>query len=682
MHSGMVGIDIGGTHTDCLYVDDVRGIVRIAKVSTTTTDPSEGFMSGLLRLDVSPEEIESIVHGTTIATNALLERRGARCALVTTRGFRDVLELGRRMRPQLYGLRGTLTPLIPRDLRFEITERINADGEVLVPLAVEEVKPLVEQLRQMRVEAVVIHFMHAYANPAHEMRCAAAIEQLWPSCIISTGSGVLPEIREFERGMAAAVNGYLRPVSSRYIGKLGERLQSERFAQRPMIMLGNGGTVNARLACEQAVQLVMSGPASGAVAAGFIGKVAGFSRVVACDMGGTSFDVSLIVDGKPLISHSKELDYGLPIHVPMVDIDTIGAGGGSIARVDTAGLLRVGPESAGAYPGPVALDRGGTRPTVTDANIVLGRLNANRLTGLAGPPALEKAREALLQNIGQPLALDANASAAAVLRVVNNAMAGAIRSVSVDKGHDPREFAMVAFGGAGPVHCCALARELGIPTVVVPRFPGLTSALGCVLSDVRHDFVHTVGRSLDAVTTEEIEQVLSEHIRIGTRLVEESQANSRALEFFHEADLLFSGQTHVMRLSIVHPGFSPLAVGVTFRKQYSLRFGIDAEQAKPVLMAVRTTVIGKRNAGPEAILQLMASYFADGAEGYDEVRSVYFADRWMPTRVVSRSILRYGDHVDGPAIVEQQDTTIVVEPGDRATVDGMGNLVISVRAVG
>ncbi len=451
MTGRIVGIDVGGTHTDCVLVDPDDGTVTIAKLPTTTEDPSAGFLDGLSRLWAGVgKSVGTIVHGTTIATNAVLERRGARCGLITTGGFRDVLELGRRIREHVYGLTGGFEPLIPRELRLEVRERMDASGDVLIPLHEEDVQAAVRHLREADVEAVVIHFLHAYANPSHERRCRKLVLDAWPGIDVSLGSDVLPEFREFERGTAAAISGYVQPLIGRYVDRLETRLREIGLGERLQIMKSNGGMIRAGLARSQAAQLVLSGPAAGAVAAGRIARAAGFRDAVACDMGGTSFDVTLVRDGEPTLTHEKELGYGLPLHVPMIDVHTIGAGGGSVAWVDAGGLLRVGPESAGAYPGPVAYGRGGTRPTVTDANLLLGRMDPAGVNGVPGGADLDAAARAMERHVAEPLGLDVEEAAEAVLEIVNNAMAGTIRAAALARGLDPRSLALIAFGGAAP----------------------------------------------------------------------------------------------------------------------------------------------------------------------------------------------------------------------------------------
>ena len=419
-----------------------------------------------------------------------------------------MLELGRRTRPTPYGLKGRFTPLIDRELRFEVDERVDADGNVLVPLDEVQVEAAARALLAAGAESIVIHFLHSYINPAHEARAAAIVRALWPNPYVTAGHTIVAEYREYERGTTAAVNAAIQPVLHRYIARLQNELAGRGFTRELLVMQGNGGTVAAGIVAEHAVNTVMSGPASGVIAAAATalqaGRAAGgarseFTNLVTYDMGGTSTDVALVLDGRPAVSSELELEYAMPIHVAMVDVHTIGAGGGSLASVDASGMLRVGPQSAGATPGPMCYGRGGTRITITDANLVLGRLDPARLLSVANAVDMEMLHGALHTQIGAPLALDSRAAAAAVLRVANDRMAGAVRMVSLSRGHDPRDFALFAFGGAGPLHAVALARELGIPKVLIPARPGLTNALGCVVADLRHDFVATINQPLPAL---------------------------------------------------------------------------------------------------------------------------------------------------------------------------------------
>ena len=671
-----IGVDVGGTFTDLLALDPERSVFRVAKVLSTAEDQSIGFIAGLDELETDLAAVAALVHGTTVATNAVLERKGARCGLITTAGFRDVLELGRRTRPNPYGMIGSFEALIARDLRTEVPERIDAAGRVLTPLDETAVRREVHRLRERGAEALVIHFIHAYANPAHEQRCAEIAREIWPNRFVTLGSDILREVREFERGSTAALNGYVQPIVSRYLGRLSQNLRSAGLSNELLVMQGNGGMMAASTAIDLAVHTVMSGPAAGAIAAARIGVQAGYPNLVACDMGGTSFDVSLIAAGEPALSAEKDIAYGVPLRVPLVDIHTIGAGGGSIARITRAGLLQVGPESAGARPGPIAYGRGGTAVTVTDANLLLGRLNPDRLTGVEESAPMEKIAAAMHEQIGATLGLDATAAAAAVLAVTTNQLAHAIRLVSVEKGHDPRDFALFAFGGAGPLHAVEIARELGIPTVLVPRFPGITSGLGCVLAPVRHDFVQSVGQPLAHAATAEIDGRFANQAAAGRRLLDQDGVPLAEILVRHEVDLLFRGQSHVFRVPVTAPGFDPRVVLADFLERYKARFDIELPEMTAILVNLRTTVIGRR-----APLDLATFAPASGVSEVPrprDARQVRFDDRWFDTRIFDRASLGSGATVNGPAIVEQPDTTVVIDPGATAAVDSLGNLVISV----
>jgi N-methylhydantoinase A len=672
----VVGVDVGGTFTDCLLLDPSTGAFSIAKVPSTPHDQSIGFMAGLRALNCDLAKTQTVVHGTTVATNAVLERKGSRCGLITTRGFRDILELARRTRPQLFGLTGEFEALIPRELRTEVRERTDADGEILEPLDEGEVAAAVAYLRSLGAESIAVHFMHSYANPANEQRCLEIVRKLWPNEHVSLGSELLPEIREFERGTVAALNAYVQPLISGYVGRLSRRLREGGFTREILIMQGNGGMMDAPLASKHAVHTVMSGPAAGAIAAARIGIVAGLPNLITCDMGGTSFDVCVIVDGVPAVSREKSIDYAIPLRIPMVDIHTIGAGGGSLARLTAGGMLQVGPQSAGAEPGPICYGRGGREPTVTDANLVLGRINPARINGVEQPADVENVRSLVAQKIGQPLRLDAEAAAAAILAVANASMAEAIRFVSVEKGFDPRDFAIFAFGGAGPLHASVLARELGVPKILVPMFPGITSALGCVLADVRHDYGITVNRPLKEVDGRWADDILAGQIQAGRDLIEREAVQITGVDVLHEADLQYQGQTHVMRVTVQSPGFDRHNVLESFETLYRERFDVDLSEMKPVLAALRTTVTGRR-ARSDGV---RAASTAQRAVHTDVRRHVWFAGKWLDTPILARDALRRGDTVRGPAIVEQLDTTTVIEPGDTAAIDAHGNLIITLGA--
>ena len=686
--SRIAGIDVGGTFTDLILVDDATGEVRLAKVPTTVDNQAFGVIAALDAAQADLATLDAIVHGTTTTTNAMLERRIARVGLITTKGFRDVLELGRRTRPTPYGLKGRFTPLIARELRLEVNERIDADGNVLVPLDEAQVEAAAGALLAAGAESVVIHFLHSYVNSAHEARAAELVCALWPNPYVTAGHTIVAEYREYERGTTAAVNAAIQPVLHRYIARLQNELAGRGFTRELLVMQGNGGTVAAGIVAEHAVNTVMSGPASGVIAAAATAMQAGvvgsdgkpeFANIVTYDMGGTSTDVALVLNGRPAVSSELELEYAMPIHVAMVDVHTIGAGGGSLASVDASGMLRVGPHSAGATPGPMCYGRGGTRITITDANLVLGRLDPARLLSVERAVDMQALHAALHAQIGAPLGLDAQAAASAVLRVANDRMAGAVRMVSLSRGHDPRDFALFAFGGAGPLHAVALARELGIPKVLIPARPGLTNALGCVVADLRHDFVATINQPLPALTEGRIAAVFAAQIAAGHELLAREKAAVEEVITLHRADMQFQGQSHILPVAIAHTGITLNELQALFEAAYWQRFGVELPEIRPVLVNLHTAVIGKRKGvSLEAITR--AQPRATLAEATRGRRPVWFEHGgWLDTPLYVREHLPVGAAFDGPAIVEQLDCTTVIEPGNRVVRDGIGNLIVVVQ---
>jgi len=677
----LVGVDVGGTFTDLVLVDEATGQVRVAKVPTTVANQAAGVQAALASAAARADLVKAIVHGTTTATNALIERKGARTGLITTRGFRDVLELGRRTRPTPYGLKGSFEPLIPRDLRLEVDERIDAEGEVVVPLAEDQVREATARLRARGVESLVIHFIHSYRDDGHERRAREIAAALWPNAYVTAGAELLPEYREFERGTTAAINGFVQPIIDRYLRTLATDLARQGYRRELLVMQGNGGTMSVDVAARHAVSTLMSGPAAGVKAAAYTATAAGHDNVISCDMGGTSFDVGVIRGGRPALTSDKEMGYGLPVRVPMIDIHTIGAGGGSIARVNSAGILQVGPESAGADPGPICYGRGGEEPTITDANLLLGRLDPAGLLGVDRAARRDLIREILDKKIGAHLGLSPEDVASAIVRVANDKMAGAIRLVSLERGHDPRDFALFAFGGAGPLHAVALARELAIPTVLVPARPGITSALGCLVADVRHDFVRTINQPVLRLDVEEARRVLATQADEGRRLLASEAVEVDTVGVQHEADMQFVGQTHVLTVAIPRTDFAREDLMAAFEKAYWERFEVELREMRAQVVSLRTAVIGRRR--PVALDGLLA---VDAAGGGDPRpagrRRVWFEGGWCETPVYRREQLAAGAGIEGPAIVEQMDTTTVIEPGDRAHVDALGNLEIAVRAIG
>ncbi|GAB4167753.1 MAG: hydantoinase/oxoprolinase family protein [Thalassobaculales bacterium] len=672
----LVGVDVGGTFTDLILLDAATGHQALAKVPTTPDNQAFGVLAAIAAAGVPLAGVAAIVHGTTTTTNAVLERKLARVGLITTRGFRDVLELGRRTRPNPYGLTGRFEPIVPRELRLEVAERISAEGEVLTPLDEAELRAAIARLLSLGAESLVIHFLHAYANPAHEQRAGAIARALWPNPWVTLGHEVLSEFREYERGVTAAVNAAVRPVLQRYLDRLTAELAARGFERELMVMQGNGGTIGAGIAAEQAVNTVMSGPASGVIAAARSGALAGFPDLVTYDMGGTSSDVGLIRGGLPAVSAELDLEYAMPIHVPMVDVHTIGAGGGSIARVDAAGMLRVGPESAGARPGPICYGHGGSEPTITDANLVLGRLDPERLLSVAAPVSVAAVRAVIAERIGRPLGLDGDEAAAAILRIANDRMAGAIRMMSLARGHDPRDFALFAFGGAGPLHAVALARELAIPHVLVPARPGITNAIGCLVADLRHDFVRTLNLPLSRLDIGQATAILAEQAEEGRWMLAREGVGIEAIEIRHEADMQFQGQTHLLTVPVDAEGLTVAGLAESFAAAYWRRFEVALPEIRPVLVNLHTIVLGRRR--PVALDRLLdpgrRAASLDGARIGS--RRVWFPGGWQDTPVYDRERLPEAAVLSGPAVLHQLDCTTVIDPGAEARVDSHGNLVV------
>ena len=679
----VIGVDVGGTFTDMVMLESKTGAVSIAKVPTTLYNQAFGVLAALNEAGAELSHVDLMIHGTTTTTNAVLERKLSRTGLITTQGFRDVLELGRRTRPEPYGMKGEFTPIIPRDLRCEVAERMDYAGRVVTPLDEDGMRQAITHLLEAGCESLVIHFLHAYANPDHERRAAEIAAELWPNNYITMGHALLSESREFERGVTAAVNASVQPLLERYINRLVGELKANGFASEMLVMNGNGGTVSSQDVAREAAKTVMSGPASGVIAALHTGQAAGLDHLITYDMGGTSTDVSVIRAGKPSVSNEIEIEYAMPIHVPMIDVRTVGAGGGSIARVNAAGLLEVGPDSAGANPGPICYGRGGDQPTISDANLILGRLKLNKMKSVEGGVSHDALKAAFDAKLGQPLDMDATAAAAAVIMVANAKMAGAIRMVLVSLGADPRDFSLFAFGGAGPLHASAIAKELAIPTVLVPARPGITNALGCVVADLRQDFVQTINTPLASLDENVLNDVFKKQERNGEDIIRKEPVEIVSLQINRSLDMQFVGQTHI--LNVVFDDL-PLPISKDdiqrrFEEVYFNRFRVRLDNIKANIVNVNTSVIGRRAAFDLSRLIDPMGRKSVLADAQTDTRPVYFDGGFQDTPVYQREALPVDAAFDGPAIIEQMDTTILVEPGDRVTSDDEGNLIIHVLPV-
>ncbi len=674
----VIGVDVGGTYTDLFLFDEASGGVRVGKVPSTRGREADGFAAGIAGL-AATAQVCAIVHGTTVGTNALLERKGARAGLITTAGFRDVLEMRRRDRRQTWGLTGNFTPVIERDMRVEVSERTLADGSIHIQVDVEEVRQAALHLRAAGADAICIVFLHSYANPRNERLALEAVQSVWPNPHVAASHMILPEMREFERTSTTALNAVLQPVVGAYLGALDTKLRDDGFAGEFLIVQSNGGVMSVETAQRLPVRTALSGPAAGVIAAAHIAVAAGFADVITGDVGGTSFDVSLVANGEPQLAAETTLDFGLVIRTPMIEITTIGAGGGSIARVDAAGLLQVGPESAGSNPGPACYGAGGDRPTLTDANVVLGRINAERpIGGKLARLDSEAAARAVEREVGRKLGLDVTAAAEAILRVANARMASALRLVSVERGHDPKRFSLMPFGGGGALHAGALMRQVGLARALIPRFPGVTSALGCVIADMRHDRVHTLNRLLSEIEPGHLRAEMDAAAAELSGLLERAGVAFTGRQTTHELDMSYVGQTHTVavRLALAPDGSGRLTtenLRAAFEASYGKVYGRVMPDVAVRVLNLRTTVTGQR---PKIDLLSMAP--APGA-GIDDARRgtrrVWF-DTWREVPVFDRLILSAGCVVTGPAVLEQPDTTILIEPGHQGNVDRFGNLIL------
>tara|TARA_Y100000758_G_scaffold303080_1_gene272905 strand:- start:265 stop:2334 length:2070 start_codon:yes stop_codon:yes gene_type:complete len=680
--SYVVGVDVGGTFTDFFFLDETTGDCKVAKVQTTLNNQEEGFLAGILKNVDQVADITTVVHGTTVGTNALHERKGAKTGIITSEGFRDVLEMRRRDRPQTWGLWGSFQPVVPRNLRLEVAERTLADGTVQTTVNQEEVKQAAHKLLAAGVESVSIVFINSYANPENEQIALKIVKEIWPNEFVEISANILPEIREFERTSTTTLNAYLQPTIGSYLAKIEAGLKDEGFKGQLLIVQSNGGVMTVDTARNLPIRTALSGPAAGVIASAYIACEADFPHVITCDMGGTSFDVSLVENCKNTLSAQTNIGFGMTIRTPMIEITTIGAGGGSIAKVDSTNLLQVGPESAGSFPGPVCYGLGNDCPTVTDANVVLGRINADKpIGGKLSRLDVNSAKASIEKQIAAPLGLDVMTAAEAIIKVANSKMAGAIRLVSIERGYDPQKFAAMPFGGGGALHVGALIREVGLRSAIIPRYPGINSALGCVIADMRHDFVQTVNGVLGVLDLKKLEQVMLSLARKGLDLLKNAGVSFKSTKVLFAMDMCYQGQTHTLDVSIpVNFNEYSIAINVkmildAFEESYRTIYGQPLEGIPVRILNLRTSVLGLR---PKFDLTLLAP--ADGVTLEDmrtDTRQVWFDGAWLETAIYDRLPLSIGVTVPGPAILEQPDSTIFIEPGLRGKVDRFGNLLIT-----
>jgi len=686
--SWRIGVDIGGTFTDVALVDEASGAIGIAKVSTTPRDLAQGVVaalqSALERHGIAPSAVGFLSHATTVVTNALLQEKGARTGLITSRGFRDLLELRRSARADLYDLfQDPPAVLVPRHLRLEITERLDAQGEVVTPLAEAEIADLIAFLRAHEVEAVAVCFLYSFLNDAHEAEVGRRLREALPGVPIFLSSEVLPEIREFERTSTTAVCAYVGPLLASYLERL-EAATQKLGLPALHVMASSGGVLEVPEVLKMPAMVVESGPAAGVIAAAHIGRELGLANLISFDMGGTTAKASLIEDGRIETTSEYEVGgsgnvnrwlhgTGHPIRVPVIDLAEVSAGGGSIAWVDPGGALRVGPQSAGAEPGPVCYGQGGDEPTVTDADLVLGYLDPAHLLGGALEVDIERARQAIQEKIAAPLGLDVTQAALGIVNVVNNAMAGALRVVSVERGHDAREFSLVAFGGAGPVHAAALAEELEIPRVVVPPIAGGFSALGLVASDLKRDYVRTFYTVLDEADLEALNAAYQEMERAAREMLSRTSVDEPHWRIQRQGDLRYTRQAYELTVPVPAGRLDAralTAVGKAFHERHRQTYGHDNPDEAVQLVNIRVTAAASLEA-----LSIRAA--GEGTESAVGQRTAHFPGHGaLSCAVYRREAMPPGSRIEAPAVIEAMDATILVPPGWRARSDDKGFIVM------
>ncbi len=691
-----LGVDIGGTFTDLVLVDESTGALRVGKVLTTPKDPAHAVEQGIQALleaaGLAAAEVRATVHGTTLATNALIERKGARTALLTTAGFRDALEIRREGRYDMYDIFiDPPPPLVPRHLRREVQERLLADGSVLRPLDEAQARSVIADLVAGGVEAIAICLLHAYVNPAPERRLAALVGEVAPRLPVSCSSDVVPEIREYERASTTTANVYVVPLMSRYLEDLERRLRDLGLAGQLYIMQSSGGIVLPEEARRTPIRLVESGPAAGALAAAGAARERGESRLLSFDMGGTTAKACVIDDGTPLIAREFEVaradrfrkGSGLPVRVPVIELIEIGAGGGSIARVDRLGLLKVGPDSAGADPGPACYGLGGRLPTVTDADLLLGYLDAGFFLGGRMRLDREAARRAVEEHVARPLGLDVEQAAWGIHRLVNENMAAAARIHGIERGRDLRQYPLFAFGGAGPVHCWQVAQILRVPRILVPFGAGAMSALGLLAAPLAFDFVRTHRARLDAADWPAVNRLFTEMEGEGRARLARAGVRDADIAVTRAAEMRYLGQGHEVEAAIPTGPLSPAslpAITSAFEAAYRALYRRLPQGVPIEALNWRVTVAGPRP--PVTLGQARPGAPAAGPSprqpALKSTRPAWFAEAggFVPTPVYDRYALQPGAEFPGPAIVEERESTAVIGPGARCRVDGTLTLVV------
>ncbi len=679
-----IGVDTGGTFTDVSLIEESTGKSYVTKVPSTPSKPSSAVLNGVEQivneLGIDTKDLSFFIHGTTVATNALLELKGAKTALLTTKGFKDVLQIGRQTRPKLYEFKARKSePLVPRNLRLEVDERINVHGNVLKTIDQSELQEIAMVLKKEKIQSLAICFINSYVNPEHENEAKCILSELVPDITTTLSCEILPEFKEYERTSTTVANAYVLPKMEVYLNHLNESLKELEIPSNLYIMQSNGGVIGAETAIGMPVRTMLSGPAGGVLAGTIVAKNTAHKDIITIDMGGTSLDAALIDNGEPQYTTVSEID-GKPIKVPMVEMHTIGSGGGSIAWIDTGGALRVGPQSAGADPGPVCYGKGGTEPTVSDANVILGRLNPDSILGGKMKMDVVSARKVMKEKIAVPLGITVEEAAEGVLKVINANMVRGIRVISIEKGHDTRDFSLMAFGGAGPLHAVDIANELGSKNVIIPPSPGIACAIGMLTADVRHDYVQTYSKRLSNVHLDTVNDILLTLIQEAKADLAREGFTEDAMELQVSVDLRYLHQAYEINVplegTIVTKDALVEAIKV-FHELHEKVYGFSREGEELELINVRLIAKGKiKNLTTEKTV-------ANDHVELDKIgeREIYFKDAYIKTPIYNRASLLTHTEIQGPAVIEQLDSTIIVHPEQRAITDEYGNLIILLEEV-
>jgi N-methylhydantoinase A len=676
--------DIGGTFTDIAVFDEKTGALKFGKALSTPHHMVEGINAAVDKAATKYADVGLFLHGSTIAINTILERTGARTALLITEGFRDIYEIGRINRPDSYNLFFQKhEPLVERALRFEVKERMLADGEVERDLDEKEIAALGDQLKRLGVEAVAILFLHCYRNPDHEARAKAILERLQKDMFISASYELSQEYREFERCSTVVANAYIGPKVRRYIGEIDDHLRRSGFGGSFLIVQSTGGLYEANEARSYCVRMLESGPAAGVIGTRMLCHTLGLENAIAFDMGGTTAKAGVIYKGEPLTTGSALLggyEKALPIQIAMMDIFEVGTGGGSIARVEDE-MLRVGPQSAGAAPGPACYRLGGAEPTVTDANLLLGRLGADRFLGGEMKLDVEAATRALQTKVATPLGMDVTTAADGILRIAATAMSYAVKGVTTERGLDVGDFVLVAYGGAGPLHAVTVARELGMRKVIVPNAPGVFSAFGMLFSDLRYDYVRTWFTPLDDADFSDLEKIYGGLEDQGRKAIANTTVTAEGVSIRRAADMRYVGQEHAVSVDLPMEVFANKdreAIKKHFDEQHEFRYGTSAPAERAEIVSLRTAVTGVMRKPP--IEKVASGSAAPKPAAFTGKRRVYYGEHggYQDTPTYARAALQAGNRISGPALIEEHASTTVLEPGDALEVDGWGNLVITV----